>query len=135
MSDQRFILTSDRQFTAAKSVLVSLYNDRASGVAHEVVFRPYKHKRSIEQNARYWAILNDIADQLKPDGREYSPEVWHEYFKSKFIGKDTVEVNGDVVLVPKSSTKLNVEDFGIFMTKVEVWAVNNGVQFEMDSAA
>lgn len=90
--------------------------------------KEYGRKRSVEQNNRYWAILTDIAEQVKPD-REYSPETWHEYFKAKFIGKDTMIIDGEPVLVQKTTTNLRVLEFGDYMTQVEAWAVDHNVRF------
>lgn len=101
------------------------YGDRKAIV--EV--RPYGRSRSLEQNARYWAILTDIAEQVKPNGQEYSPETFHEYFKAKFLGKDTLIIDGDPVLVQRTTTKLKVMEFMDYMTQVEAWAVDHGVHF------
>lgn len=90
---------------------------------------PHKSTRSHEQNARYWSLLTEISEQLKPEGCEYSPETWHEYAKARFIGKDVVMVDGEPLLIAKTSTKLKVAEFGDYMTQVEAWGVEHGVQF------
>ena len=36
-----------------------------------------EEKRSLQQNARLWAMLSDIA-RAKPDGRVHVPEVWKQ---------------------------------------------------------
>ena len=96
---------------------------------YRVTIEEYKSKRSLEQNSRYWLILSFIAEQVKPEGREYSPEVWHEWAKAKFLGKDTIVIDGEPVLVQKTTTKLKVLEFGDYMTQVEVWAVDHNVHF------
>ena len=45
----------------------------------EVVLRPYKSSRNLEQNKRLHAMLQDIADQVWHDARQYSMEVWKEF--------------------------------------------------------
>ena len=90
---------------------------------------PHKSSRSLEQNARYWSLLTEISEQLKPDGNKYSPETWHEYMKARFIGKDVVIVDGEPLLIAKTSTKLKVAEFGDYMTQVEAWGVEHGVRF------
>ena len=90
---------------------------------------PHKSTRSLEQNARYWSLLTEISEQLKPEGREYSPETWHEYMKARFIGKDVVIVDGEPFLIAKTSTKLKVAEFSDFMAQVEAWGVEHGVKF------
>ena len=95
----------------------------------ECDLKPWKSTRSLEANARYWVILTEISEQLKPDGREYSPETWHEYAKARFIGKDVVIVDGEPFLIAKTSTKLKVAEFSDFMAQVEAWGVEHGVKF------
>lgn len=92
---------------------------------------PHKSSRSLEQNARYWSLLTEISEQLWPDGKQYEPEIYHEYFKGRFLGKVQVNFgeNDDAAFVPKSTTKLAVKDFGDFMTQVEAWGVEHGVKF------
>ena len=90
---------------------------------------PHKSTRSLEQNARYWSLLTEISEQLTPEGKVYSPETWHQYLRAKFIGKDTVVVDGDVLFVPKTTTKLKVAEFSDLMTQVEAWGTEHGVRF------
>ena len=60
--------------------------------------------RSVMQNSRLWAILTDIAEQLPDEnGKHYSPETWLSFFKSKFLGKDTMVVDGAVHLVESAA--------------------------------
>lgn len=85
-------------------------------------------KRSSEANRRYWMLVYMIADKLKPEGKQHSAEVWHTYFKQRFIGVDEFEMpNHKTMLIPKSSTDLDTAEFNDFMMKVEVWAGEHGV--------
>ena len=93
---------------------------------------PHKSTRSLEQNARYWSLLTEISEQLKPDGKQYSPETWHEYMKARFIGKDVVTIDGDITLVAKTSTTLKTTEFADYLTCVEAWGVEHGVKFSAD---
>lgn len=86
--------------------------------------------RSIQQNSRLWAILTDISEQLPDEnGKHYSPETWLSFFKARFLGKDTMIVDGEVHLVEKRSSKLKVLDFGDFMHQIEVFAIDHNVNF------
>lgn len=90
----------------------------------------YKSRRSLEQNRRYWgpAVMGQIVAQSWMDGRQYSGEVWHEYFKRRFIG--VVDLPGGGTL-GMSSSDLGVEAFGEFMLQVEAFAAQDlGVQFD-----
>ena len=89
----------------------------------------YKSKRSLEQNRRYWgpALMGQIVAQAWMDGRQYSGETWHEYFKQIFIG--VIDLPGGGVR-GMSSSDLGVEAFSEFMQQVEVFAAQElGVIF------
>lgn len=87
-------------------------------------------KRSIEQNARLWAILTNVSDQIADEtGKKYSPETWLSFFKAEFLGKDTMVIDGKVRLVEKRSSTLKVVEFGEFMTQIEAWSIDHGVNF------
>lgn len=123
-------LDADTQFQRAKAALVELWSCRAESSLHEIEIREYKAKRSRDQNALMWAVLTDIAKQLPDEsGKYYSPETWHEYFKATILGKDSIIVDGAPHLVTKSTTKLNVVEFGDYVTQIQAWAVDHGVRF------
>ena len=97
----------------------------------EVVIRPYKAKRSYEQNRRLWSLYNQIAEQVWLDGRRYSADVWHEYFKQQFIGCDErVLPSGEIQKIGLSTTKLNTQQMADYQTRIEAWAAEQGVIFE-----
>lgn len=80
--------------------------------------------RSYRQNKRYWAILARVSEQLRPLNKQYSSEVWHEHFKREFLGVEPLPSGN---YMAKSSAKLSVDEFAEYMTQVEAWAVDNGV--------
>lgn len=128
MSDLRFVLRGESDWSRLRSTFMEIRN---VPLLYEVIVREVRAKRSIEQNARYWALLNDIADLVKDEsGKLYSPETWHEYFKTKFIGKDVILVDGEPELIAKSTTKLTIMEFGDYMQEVEVWATEHDVRFQ-----
>lgn len=133
-NERRFILSSDQAFKQAKQELITRWEER-SGELFEVVFRKWEKKRTLDQNNRYWMLLTDISEQLKPEGVQYSPDTWHEYFKQKILGKDTMLVDGEPVQVVKSSTKQTVREFTDYMIQIEAWAAERNVVFRMDDAA
>ena len=96
-----------------------------------VDIREAKSTRSLEQNARYWALLTEISKQA-PDhmgGEWHDTEVWHEYLKRRFIGVDPGPFGGGVA---KSSRKLKVGEFADYMTEVEVWADDEFTGFSFE---
>ena len=89
----------------------------------------YKKKRSVQMNARYWAVLTCIAQEAARLGitdKFYEPEYWHEYYKRKFLGKKVV-INGDVLLLPESSANKSTIEFMDYMNEVEADAAGMGI--------
>jgi hypothetical protein len=117
-----FVLRDDGHARNLWAFLKSNWQGMANaGKPLAVTVTEYKSKRSIEQNKRYWAILNEIADTAYVDGKQYSADSWHEFYKRKLIG--CVDLP-DGQLVGMSSTSLSVEEFGNYMMKVEVHATS-----------
>ena len=93
--------------------------------------------RNNEQNRRLWALNFAVAEKLKPQGKMYSADQWHTYFKSRFLGCDeTLLPGGKQIIIPRSTADLDVAEFGDYMDKVEAWANEHGCYLEdMESAA
>lgn len=97
------------------------------GAAYELVLRPMKSKRSVDQNRRYWLLLREISAVAWLNGRQFSDETWHEFFKRTFIGCDEIAMpDGTSELRGISTTKLKVDEFGDYMLQIEQWAAEQG---------
>jgi len=69
-----------------------------------------------------------ISEQLRVDGRRFDPEVWHEYFKRRFLGAIEFHLpSGDNLIVPNSSSKLDEDAFSDFLSRVEEWGRDRNV--------
>jgi len=102
----------------------------------EIVVRDTVYKRSTEQNRLYWACLNEIAEQAKPEGREYSAETWAEYFKSRFIGSEDITLpNGQTLTRPISTTTLDKGSFSEYVTQIQAWCGQHGILLDLDAIA
>jgi hypothetical protein len=87
-----------------------------------------KEIRSSEANRRYWALLHEIAEKVKPEGKEFSAETWHTFWKQKLLGSVEMNLpNGKTIQVPQTTTALDTSQFHDFATQVEAWANNRGV--------
>lgn len=92
----------------------------AAGKPLAITVQEHKAKRSGDQNKRYWAMLNDISANAWLDGRQFSAQAWHAYFAAQFIGCEDLPGGGSTAI---STTTLNVEEFAAYMTRIEVYAV------------
>jgi hypothetical protein len=103
---------------------------------YELIFRKRVYKRTNEQNKRYWAILQELAEQCDVKGEKYSAETWHEYMKGRFIGYEDVPLpNGTTLHRPISTTTLDKPQFTEYMTQIEAWAAHRGILLGEEMAA
>lgn len=103
----------------------------ATGRPLAVTVREAKAKRSVEQNARLWAMLNEIAANAWIDGRQFPAEAWHEHFKRRLIGLQELP-DGSTVGI--STTTLSVAQMTEYMDAIEAIAVDE-LGVEMGAAA
>lgn len=98
----------------------------ADGRPLAVEVSEYKEKRSSSANARYWALLTEIAENVSIDGKWFDRDVWHEWAKDKFAPK----IEGPSGLLSVSTTQMNTEQFAQYMTQIESYAARElGVEF------
>jgi hypothetical protein len=85
-------------------------------------------KRNNEQNRLYWALLGELSEKVKPQGQQYSPESWHLYFKTTYLGcDDWIMPNGKIVSQPRSTADLDKDEFSEYLEQVIAWAAERGV--------
>ena len=90
-----------------------------------------KRTRTSAANSRYWLLLHLIADKVKPEGAAHSAEVWHEYFKQRFLGMDEfILPNKKVIRTQKSTAELETQGFSDYMSQVEIWAMDRDIYMD-----
>lgn len=85
----------------------------------EIVIRPYKSKRSNEQNRRLWKIYQTLSEQVWVGGKRFHQNSWHEWCKREFIGCEELP-NGEKVGL--STTNLNTAEMTAYQNKIQAWA-------------
>lgn len=89
----------------------------------------YRVRRSQKQNGRYWKLIQAIAEQVVVNGRRFDADVWHEEMKNRHAPK---EESPSGALIPISTARMNIEQFGQYMTAVEVDALSEfNVEFSL----
>lgn len=108
----------------------------------EVILREPVKARKPDQNALMFAgPIRDIAAQAWLDGKQYSDETWHYYFKRAFLPeafdpelclegyvKWESDPTGDPVLVG-STKKLTVRGFSQHLEQIYAFGASLGVEF------
>ena len=85
--------------------------------------------RTLAQNAFYWATLSAISEQIRPQGKEHTADIWHHYFKARYLPGRMMELpNGQVVEQEPTTTGLTKAQFSDYVEQVFSWATNHGLQ-------
>lgn len=93
----------------------------------QVVVTPYKAKRTLEQNAKLHAVLQEISEKAWVGGRQFTMEAWKAEFAKRLIGTEDLPGGGSV---PISTTTLDVESCAKFIDQMEAIAATElGVEF------
>lgn len=123
---------------------IALLNNLPVDADHplQIVVSEYKPPRKQSQNAFLWAgPLKDIAEQAFLDGRQYSAEVWMEYFKRELLPEEFDPelcregyrkydyLPDDQRVMVGSSTQLTVKGFSNFVEQITAFGASLGVMF------
>lgn len=83
-------------------------------------------KRTSPQNRYYFGLVIPIVQQgIKDLGHDLTKDETHEFLKSKFNLIEVVNKNtGEYELIPQSTTRLNKEEFGDYIRKIQLFAAD-----------
>lgn len=117
----------------ATAALQALYREHIkpltmAGHRMRLVLKP--ETRSTAQNARMWAMLEDVARQVTWHGRKLSKEDWKHIFSASLKKQDAVPgIDGGFVVLGQSTSKMTVREMGDLMTLMEAFGAEQGVRF------
>lgn len=103
--------------------------------AYEVVLRPVKSMRTLEQNAKLWAMLTDIAEQIDwvIDGRlqKLEPDEWKDILTAGLKQELRVAqgISGGVVLLGQRTRKMTVKQLSDLIELMNAFGAERGVRF------
>ena len=92
--------------------------------AWEVEVKPFAFNRSVQQNRKYWKIIQELGSYLG-----YEDFEMHELCKYKFLSYKQDMLGDEMVVIP-SSSKLTIKEFVDYLSKVERFASDLG--FNLD---
>lgn len=125
MSEKRTFRLVHR--TARESVVALAQSAEAEGWV--VTFAP--PTRTLEQNARLWAMLADVSRQVEWYGKTLTPDDWKDVFSAslrKARVVPTIDGDGFVPLGMRTSQMTKAE-FGALMDLIDAFAAERGVVF------
>ena len=94
--------------------------------------------RSLDQNARMWAMLTDIATQKEHCGRRYTPDQWKVLFMHA-CGREVqfIPALDGSTFIPwgQSSSDLSKDEMSALIESMFAWGAENGVRFADERVA
>lgn len=80
-------------------------------------------KRSSPQNRYYWgAMIPIVKEALKKVGIEMSKEQTHELLKYKFLKREFITSDGDILQSIGSTTELSTKEFNEYIESIQIWS-------------
>ena len=95
--------------------------------------------RSLEQNARLWAMLTDISKQVEWYGHRLTPDEWKDVFSASLKRTKVVPgLDGGFVVCGQSTSKMTIAEMCEMQGLMEAFGAQKGVRFtcpEVECAA
>lgn len=88
--------------------------------------------RTLEQNAKLWAMLNDVSEQVNWHGQKLTPEDWKHVF-SAALNQQRVVPNIDstgFVVLGQSTSKMAVRQMADMIELINAFGAEHGVKFK-----
>lgn len=90
--------------------------------------------RSLKQNARLWAMLTDVSQQVDWYGRKLTQEEWKHVFTAALTKHDVVPgIDGGFVVLGQSTSKMTRAQMVDLQTLMEAFGADKGVQWSPTS--
>lgn len=90
--------------------------------------------RSLDQNAKLWACLNDISEQVNWHGRKLASEEWKHVFTAALKKQDVVPgIDGGFVVLGQSTSRMRVSEMRDLIELISAFGAEHGVSFGDDA--
>lgn len=97
---------------------------------HRMVVEVKKETRSLEQNARMWAMLTDVSKQVVWYGRKLTPEDWKHVFTASLTKQEVVPgIDGGFVVLGKSTSQMTKSEMSELQDLMQAFGAQQGVKF------
>lgn len=118
----RFVVRNTQQIAhALEQFQAKMIPDRP----YEVWMKPFRQRRSLDQNAKMHVMIRELAKHLG-----YSESELKDALKSEYGEKAVMHVGGREMTVPKSTTDYDVKEAGEMIEIIQMIAAETGCVFQ-----
>lgn len=97
---------------------------------HRMVLEVKPSTRSLEQNARLWAMLSDISRQVDWYGRKLTPDEWKNVFSAALKKQEVVPgIDGGFVVLGLSTSKMTKAEMCDLMELMNAFGAERNVNW------
>lgn len=97
---------------------------------HRLVIEVRPETRSLAQNARLWAMLDDISRQVDWYGRKLTAENWKHVFTAALSKQDVVPgLDGGFVVLGQATSKMTKAEMSELQELMQAFGAQQGVRF------
>lgn len=97
---------------------------------HRMVVEVKPETRSLEANARMWAMLTEISEQVDWYGQRLTKDEWKDVFSAAMKRAKVVPgLDGGFVVCGQSTSKMSRAEMSEMQTLMEAFGAEKGVRF------
>lgn len=86
--------------------------------------------RTLEQNARMWAMLGDVARQVEWYGKKLSAENWKDIFSAALKKQEVLPgIDGGFVVMGQSTSKMTIKEMTELQELMGAFCADKGVEW------
>lgn len=98
---------------------------------HRLVLEIRPETRSLAQNARLWAMLGEISQQVDWYGQRLTADEWKDVFSAALKRTKVVPgLDGGFVVCGQSTSKMTIAEMSEMQTLMEAFGAERGVRFQ-----
>ena len=128
MNEQRIIINKGGDMTRAFAVIQALVRDGAT----EINIKPYKAKRTTDQNSLLWAIYGEIIKRGGETMAGWDKDDLHELFLQLHFGSKVLTLGKHKKRTAlRRSSKLNKQEFSDFVEFIVRYMAELGVYIQL----
>ncbi|WP_372833090.1 recombination protein NinB [Pontibacterium sp.] len=102
--------------------------------AGPVVVTLGREKRTLDQNAKLWAMLTDVSRQVEWYGRKLTNEDWKHVMTAGLKQQEAVPgINGGFVVLGQSTSKMRKREFAELIELIYAFGCEHGVKWSEKS--
>jgi hypothetical protein len=113
---------------------------RREGIIPQCVVTEFDETRTLDQNARFHAMVDDVARQAEYMGRKLPPESWKVLFVSghsiatKQGGEVLPGMEGEFVAIRESTARMGKKRASSLIEYLNAWCAQNGIVLQDETA-